>query len=307
MVQYPQGQEAGPLAARLGAPLRSNLVGKPFAAGMGSFHPHFRGNRRIGMIKLIASDLDGTLLQNGAQKLNPEVFPLIRELRRKGIVFAAASGRQYPNLRRLFSPVWQDMIFLAENGALMMQHGEVIASYPVAREIGLAIIRDIETYGRCEVLLSGKHTSYLHTRSKDLAAALLYDTRNAVTIVDDFAQVDEPFLKISAFDPEGIEHAAAHFQERWGGVVSAAVSGEEWMDFTVANKGGAIRLLQQKFGFQKAEMMAFGDNYNDLQMLEAVGHGYIMENAAEPLRERFPLHAKRVEDTLAAFLEGRLL
>ena len=63
-----------------------------------------------------------------------------------------------------------------------------------------------------------------------------------MTSVDDFAQVDEPFLKISAFDSEGIEHAAAHFQERWGGVVSAAVSGEEWMDFTVANKGGAIRL-----------------------------------------------------------------
>ena len=47
------------------------------------------------MIKLIASDLDGTLLKNGAQELPPDIFPIIRELRQKGIRFVAASGRQY--------------------------------------------------------------------------------------------------------------------------------------------------------------------------------------------------------------------
>ena len=47
------------------------------------------------MIKLIASDLDGTLLKNGAQMLSPEIFELIPALKEKGIHFVAASGRQY--------------------------------------------------------------------------------------------------------------------------------------------------------------------------------------------------------------------
>lgn len=54
------------------------------------------------MVKLIASDLDGTLLQNGARDVNPIVFDQIRTLKEHGILFAAASGRQYLNLRRLF-------------------------------------------------------------------------------------------------------------------------------------------------------------------------------------------------------------
>ena len=64
------------------------------------------------MIKLVASDLDGTLLLNGAQQLPEEIFPLIRELKKLGILFVAASGRQYPNMRRLFDPVADEMAFI---------------------------------------------------------------------------------------------------------------------------------------------------------------------------------------------------
>ena len=54
------------------------------------------------MIKLIASDLDGTLLQNEAQELTPRAIELIRALTQKGVHFVAASGRQYANERLLF-------------------------------------------------------------------------------------------------------------------------------------------------------------------------------------------------------------
>ena len=64
------------------------------------------------MVKLIASDLDGTLLQNGAHDVNPIVFDQIRILKEHGILFAAASGRQYLNLRRLFTPVQNDIAYI---------------------------------------------------------------------------------------------------------------------------------------------------------------------------------------------------
>ena len=67
-------------------------------------------------VKLIASDMDGTLL-NGKGELDPAFFPLFRELELRGIRFAAASGRQYDGLLRTFAPVADRMLFIAENGA----------------------------------------------------------------------------------------------------------------------------------------------------------------------------------------------
>lgn len=53
------------------------------------------------MIRMIASDLDGTLLLNKAQALPNELFPLIRQLKEMGILFVAASGRQYANMKKI--------------------------------------------------------------------------------------------------------------------------------------------------------------------------------------------------------------
>ena len=57
------------------------------------------------MIKLVASDLDGTLLHNYQQTVPKEIYDTIKALHEKGIIFTAASGRQYANIRRLFAPL----------------------------------------------------------------------------------------------------------------------------------------------------------------------------------------------------------
>ena len=70
------------------------------------------------MIRLIASDIDGTLLQNGATEIPEEIFQEIRRLAERGILFCPASGRQYSSLRRLFAPAADRLPFLCENGAV---------------------------------------------------------------------------------------------------------------------------------------------------------------------------------------------
>ena len=57
------------------------------------------------MIKLIASDIDGTLVADGSSQINPEIYTEILRLRSKGIQFAAASGRQWFSIDRLFAPI----------------------------------------------------------------------------------------------------------------------------------------------------------------------------------------------------------
>ena len=69
-------------------------------------------------IRLVCSDLDGTLLQYGKKELEGEIFDQIRALHDRGILFCPASGRQYTSLRKLFAPVADCCIFLCENGAV---------------------------------------------------------------------------------------------------------------------------------------------------------------------------------------------
>ena len=64
------------------------------------------------MIKLIASDMDGTLLDENSQ-VPEETFELIHQLRQKGVVFVASSGRRYNTLRWLFGPVADEMDYVA--------------------------------------------------------------------------------------------------------------------------------------------------------------------------------------------------
>ena len=75
------------------------------------------------MIRLVASDIDGTLLRNGAKTIDPVLFDQIRRLRERGIRFCPASGRQYSSLRRLFAPVADELSYLCENGAVVWGPG----------------------------------------------------------------------------------------------------------------------------------------------------------------------------------------
>ena len=70
-------------------------------------------------VKMICSDLDGTLLQYGKKTLEPLIFAQIEALADRGILFCPASGRQYTSLRALFAPVADRCAFLCENGGVL--------------------------------------------------------------------------------------------------------------------------------------------------------------------------------------------
>lgn len=74
------------------------------------------------MIKLIASDMDGTLLDENSQ-VPPETYELIEALRERGVHFAASSGRRYDRLCEFFAPVVDKMDFVAANGAQVYADG----------------------------------------------------------------------------------------------------------------------------------------------------------------------------------------
>ena len=135
------------------------------------------------------------------------------------------------------------------------------------------------------LLISGRHTTYMLDRNRRYTDDIVYRLRNTVTIVDRPDDIVEPMLKISGQIDEGLEDIAPALLKKWGSRLTATVSGRDWFDFTAANKGMGMRMLMERTGISKEEAVAFGDNFNDETMLDSVGCPFLMQHANPALRK----------------------
>ena len=252
------------------------------------------------MIRFIASDLDGTLLLNGAQSVDEETLKAIAKLLKSGIYFAAASGRQITSLKRLFEPVSKDFIYIADNGALVAYKDKVIAKTAMDRDMALEIIEDVYNRTNCEVLVSGQKTAYIKPKTKEYHHRMTEVVNYHTTLVEDFSEIKEDILKVAVCDLSGISNSRDYFFDRWQGKASIAVSGDLYLDFMElsVSKGKAINQIKDYFKLHSNECMAFGDNYNDITMLDNVKYSYVMEKAVSDVKKHGNYETKKVVDTL---------
>ncbi len=240
------------------------------------------------MIKLIASDLDGTLLQNGSSGVPEEFIHTIRELKKRGILFAAASGRQYYNLRHLFREVQDDIAYICENGALTIYRGEIIKRVEIPQDTATRIIRRLEAESGTEVLVSGTYTCYIHPK-ESLFEEYIKNMGNQYQVAPDLTNIGEPVIKLALFEKEGTENRnrQAYWQEKFPSPMKVVTSGALWLDFLFpsTHKGVGIKALSSHLGIQKEEILSFGDNYNDVEMFLASGVSVAVENAKEGILE----------------------
>ena len=124
---------------------------------------------------------------------------------------------------------------------------------------------------------------------------------NHYQIIHSPAEVPEDITKVSVYLHEGVGNYVERFVPRWK-QANCAVAGPFWIDTTFANKGIGVQCVCRTLGIDPAQVMAFGDNYNDEAMLDVVGVPYIMDNAAAPLRAKYKNHTPRPEDVLAQLL-----
>ena len=109
---------------------------------------------------------------------------------------------------------------------------------------------------------------------------------------------------MSAYCRDGAASHAQTLGAPWKAAYSVAVAGEKWLDFTRADKGTGLAALCGELGVRPQEVIAFGDNFNDVPMLDLVGSPYIMQGAVPALLERYPMQCARVEDVLRKLVEG---
>lgn len=232
-------------------------------------------------IKLIAVDLDGTLLDE--QKRIPDgFFRAVERLTSRGVRIVVASGRQYYNLLKVFAPIQDRLIFLCENGALLFERGENLYRHAIDPADLRRIYASVVGIPNAKPVLSCVRTAYLADPGPEAerCIATYFEKR---TIVDD--PLEEALRRDSAVKMAVyVDHAAAascpELKRRFSPGLSVVLAGEDWLDFMAAgvSKGAAMRFLQQRLGLSPDQCLAFGDYMNDLEMLQSVGYGYAMSN-----------------------------
>lgn len=237
------------------------------------------------MIKLIASDMDGTLLDENGE-VPAETYDLILALRDKGIHFAASSGRRYDRLCEFFAPIRDRMDFVASNGAQVYADGvqidrEVYSHLAVkrlAKTVGMFPNMHLALFDRTKSFLLDDEDKFVREIDKDLP--------NAERIYE-LPAPSVNIIKASIYCDDGnVMDNAYVLQRELGDLFTFAPSGSFYIDAMQPgiSKASGIHQLMEHYGIERGEVMAFGDSMNDYEIVRFVGTGCAMANGRPALR-----------------------
>lgn len=241
------------------------------------------------MIKLIATDIDGTLVKESSSEIYPEIMEAVREWTDRGGYFCVASGRQYYSIRHLFEPVADRIIYLAENGAHVRYQERDLLVQKMRRDYVEQIMKQLRAYyDTCDTVVSSTQGSLLESRNEEFLDFFKRSYYNKYRIVEDVLAQEADIIKIAIYRPGDIRDLGEGILiPTWKDKVKVCMAGEEWVDFMDASvdKGNALQVIRQYLGIKAEETMAFGDNDNDIGMLMAAGESYAVENARDSVKE----------------------
>lgn len=255
------------------------------------------------MSRLIATDLDGTVLPEGTFDINPEYFEVIRKLHDQGDVVVAASGRHYTSIKGLLEPVWKDIIFLCGNGTYVACRGvsmDVKAlDSTLYREV-LSMFREAEDGFLCADTADSVWTD---TDNDAFFREMSGGYKMSLKRYPDLAKLDDrdlwmklgreehpqsaEILKLAVHIGTDAGPLAERVKERFGERANIMAAGERWVDCVPlgADKGSALAKIQRQLGFSREDTVAFGDNGNDIGMLKLAGESFCVANGREEVKQ----------------------
>lgn len=241
-------------------------------------------------IKLIATDVDGTFLNHQRQYNHDRFNQQLSRMADANIHFVVASGNHLGHLERVFAPTPQVQTFVAENGGLIVDHGQTVLESPVAlptvRQVVNAILADADL--RPQVLrLSGANGTYINLTDQPADETIQNYFFNNIVRVPDLTQVTDTIYKINGEWPnESVQALAAKLNDRFAGQINAMASGFGSIDIVAPHMNKAVGLteLAQAWDIAPSEIAAFGDNDNDRDMLAHVGLGVAMKNGTDSVK-----------------------
>ena len=244
------------------------------------------------MITAIATDMDGTFLDEKSTYDKKYFSILQQKMNAKGIRFIVASGNQYFKLKSYFSET-KDIIFISENGGIITINGEMemVVSFD-AKEVSevLGLLDEL----KIPVVVCGAKSAYtLESVSEEFEtfAHKYYENLELLSSFDDLPE--DTVVKFATIIPEAeLTTVTSTLNSRFKKGIKAVTSGNIYLDIVLegSNKGAAIKKVLQELELSSQDLAAFGDANNDLEMLEMAGYSYAVANANIQAKEK----AKRI-------------
>lgn len=235
------------------------------------------------MIKLIASDMDGTLL-NSKKHLSPSIHDVLKKLKNKDIIFVAISGRDIFSLKEIFKDVEEDIVYASNNGNYITYKNEVIFENYIENNMVEKVAKIIRKKAKHNTIYCAKDAIY----SESLIPAIVGRKWNLkVKYTRDITKVEDKILKITTFGDKKIINRTLEAIRGFNNKLMITKSGSTCFD--ICNLGGTkkqgVNILQEKFNVGYNETMVFGDHMNDLEMMSSAYYSYAMENAEEEVKK----------------------
>jgi Cof subfamily protein (haloacid dehalogenase superfamily) len=273
-------------------------------------------------IRLVALDIDGTLLR-GDKTLSPRTRLAIDRARAVGVRLALVTGRRHPSARRVAEDLGGEVPLVLHNGALVVEDGSVLRCRPLPRRAARRAIEAGRAAGAEPVLhcgAGGEGWLFVEasTRPSGLVGYYLERSRAELRVVPDLVAAVEAEQPIQImFGGERTE------MEALLPVLAAELGSEARIERTVypatgvvlldvlhpaVGKAEALGFLQARWGIAPAETLAIGDNWNDREMVESAGLGFVMGNAdPDLLALGLPVLPTNDEDGVARAIEEHVL
>ena len=239
------------------------------------------------MIRLIATDMDGTLLDD-EKRLPKDFFPVLDGLVEKNIVFTVASGRSYTAIEHLFPEKYVGkMSYICDNGACTVLNGKIANAFPLERDIYEKVISVCAETEDFTVIVCAESGIFHLDLDEDLRKDVVRFYKFHTT-TENFFDIKGEIYKLAICDKKGtLHHGKPLLEGVFGDKLNIQASGEFWMDVMAGgvSKGAALRALQKTLGVTSTETMAFGDYFNDADMLMSADYSFCMENGHEDVKK----------------------
>lgn len=242
----------------------------------------------MNQIRLIVSDLDGTLL-SADHTLHPEVKHAVDRYRAAGGAFTIATGRPSLTVRTVADELGIDIPLILCNGSVIADHSGILHMVPLALEELLPVIRDADREDIAVLLFEEDQISvlrrsptiekYEHKEKISCGLADLSDARwqqaslQKVLFIGDMDKIRSVW---SAYEPTYRQSYAAFQSEN------------DYLEVVPGNqsKGEAMKRLALQMNIDLSQVMAIGNQLNDLDMLEHAGIGVAVNNSNPLLKEK---------------------
>lgn len=205
----------------------------------------------------------------------------------KGVHFAACTGKQCERVEELFGEYSNDIWIVGDSATRIKHNGEFVFQSLIDNALGLAIIHTLQEVSATHVIIACTPDGAV-IRS-DVPQRLKDKVRRSYTRMietDDFSAVKSDFVKITVFDEHGNCPQTRPHLSVFEDDVYIVVSEAAWIDIAGygVHKGSTVQKLQAILNVSPGETMAFGDGYNDLELLAQADYSFAMRNAFDEVK-----------------------